>query len=126
MFSPVATLTMKTKLMSFTVVIFQLAILGAAGTGSDQQPLPNDGPAEAKIKLKESDRMRKARAVLHADFVRLFRTDEERKKVLAYDLTLAKQHIVKSKDFQDLFRIRFWCGENPSIVVPWLIEKLDD
>ncbi len=115
---------MKAIFVSFCIVLLQLAIIGDAGTKSEKKLHQNDEPVQPRI--RESACMREARAELHADFVRLFRTKQELRKVIAYDLGLARQQIVKSKDFQHLFRIRFWCGENPSTVIPWLIEKLED
>lgn len=102
-------------------ILLGLAVVGAAGTEGDKKV-----DEERNRNFKESERMKKARAKLHADFERLFRTDQERGKVLTLDLAMVKQKIAKSKDFQDLFRIRFWCGEYPSKIIPWLIEKTND
>jgi hypothetical protein len=107
------------KLASF----FAFAILLATDANTGEQT-KEDGQ-ESKT-LKESERMKKARALLHADFLRLFPTDQKQSDVLALDLKSVQNKIAKSKDFQDLSRIRFWCGENGSKIIPWLIEKCDD
>jgi hypothetical protein len=93
---------------------------------ADQEKRKQENPGSGKIKLKEPERMQKARAELHADFERLFRADVDRLQVRAYDLALAKQRIERSKDFQNLFHIRFWSGQHPELIIPYLVDKLDD
>jgi hypothetical protein len=111
---------MKAMSKRLFIMLVGLAFVGAIGPEGER----ND--EDRYVNIKESDRMKKARAELHADFERLFRTDQERDKVLSLELALVKQRIATSKDFEDLFRIRFWCGENPEKIIPWLIEKTDD
>jgi hypothetical protein len=101
----------------------QFEIIGDSAKAEDPRPM-KDAPDGRQPSA--SDRMRKARADLHADFVRIFRTEEKRKQVLADDLASAKKRIVTSKDYGELFRMRFWCGENHSEIIPWLIDSLEN
>jgi len=74
----------------------------------------------------ETKAMVKARKEIRATYERVVRHPEDKKTIESFTVETAIKGILSDKNFDTLFHIRFWAADNQQLIIPHLINLIDN
>src|SRR5262245_52704300 len=113
--------------MNKPISFMTTVLLAVAIANAEETPDVRKGEVDqSRRTFCEPERMKKARAELHAELTGRFNAEELGRKVRALNVESVKRIVATRKDFDELSHARYWCGANATEIIPWLIAKIDD